>query len=211
MLRGRVPVGHPWAMGTIRKGGRRCIIDTSSWMYSQRSNKIVETCGIVWSVPPGKTPPVESGDLSWDLTNQVILDMNWIDVTMRTADITRNVFVKGTTILDIENRTKCFAASNDVAGLSVTTSVDFVYPNTLIKRFGENTIIYETITPLEYEKTLLTWSAQHLLGSRVDAQFATMVESVHDSGEPLDPFQERILDRLGGMVVDDTENTFVVL
>ena len=204
-------MGHPWALGTVRKGGRRCIIDTSSWLYSQRSNKLVETCGIVWSVPLDSTPPVESGDISGDLTNQVVLDMNWIDVIMRAADITRTVFVKGTTIIDIENHTKCLAISNDVSGLSVNTSVDFVYPNTLIKRFGDTTIICETITPLEYEKTLLTWSAQHSLGSCVDAQFATMIDSVHDKGEPLDPFQERILDRLGGMVVDDTENTFVLL
>ena len=204
-------MGHPWAMGTIRKGGRRCIIDKSSWMYSQRSNKLVETGDIVWSVPPGKTPPVEPGDLSQDLTNQVILDMNWIDVTMSAADITRNVFVRGMTVLDVENRTKCFAISNDISGLSIVTSIDFVYPNTFIKRFGVDTVICETITPLEHDKTLLTWSAQHSLRSCVDAQFATMIESVHDIGEPLDPFQERILDHLESMVVDDPENTFVLL
>lgn len=207
MLRGRVPVGHPWALGTARK----CIIDKSSWVYTQKSSKRVETGGIVWSVPPDSTPPVDCKELSGTLNNQVVLDMNWIDVTMSVADITRNVFVRGTTIFDIENRTKCLAVSNDISGSPVTTTADFVYPNTFIKRFGERTVICETITPLEHDKTLLTWCAQHPLGSCVDAQFATMIESVHDRGEPLDPFQRRILERLRGMVVDDMENTFVLL
>lgn len=207
MLRGRVPVGHPWAMGTVRKR----IIDKSSWMYTQKSNRLVETHGIVWSVPPRASPPVECEMMKGSLNSQVVLDMNWIDVTLSVADITRNVFVRGTTVLDIENRTKCFAVSNDISGLSIVTTTDFVYPNTFIKRFGEDTIIYETITPLEPDKTLLTWCAQHPLGSCVDAQFATLIESVRESGEPLDPFQERILDRLRDMVVDDPENTFVLL
>ena len=205
MLRGRVPVGHPWALGTVKGGGRRCTIDKSSWLYTQNGNNFSDLYGITWSVPNGTTVPKCRELIEPDahvIRGQVVLDANWIDVAVGMSDM----FVKKATICDLQNSTRCVTTASEVPFVT-----EFVYPNTLIKKFGGGMVFYETITPLEYEKTLLTWCVKHEMDPNLDAQVVTLVESFKNRDTPNDPFQERILERLGDLVVDDFENTFVLL
>ena len=204
MLRGRVPVGHPWALGTVMGGGRRCIIDKSNWLYTQNSNNLTDLYGITWSVPKGKSVP-ECRELvdpcAHMLHGQVVLDMNWIDAIM---GVTNNILVQ-----DKADSTMCVTRSELLSGVAIPFVTEFVYPNTCIKRYGEGIVFYETITPIEYEKTLLTWTIKHSLDTNLDAQFVSLIETVRVSDG--DPFQRRIMDRLDDMIVDNLKNTFVLL
>lgn len=190
MLRGRVPVGHPWALGTVKGGGWRCIIDKSNWLYTQKSNCLSDVHGIVWSTPKGKSVPKCRELVDPLIRGQTVLDMNWVDAT---TGVTQNVFVEEAVVQDLGDRTRCITTSNLLC--------EFVYPNTIIKRYGEGIVSYETITPIEYDKTLLTWCYQGV----------SLTETVRGRRGPIDPFQDRILGRLGDMVVDDLQNTFVLL
>ena len=210
MLRCRVPVGHPWALGTVRGGGRKCIIDRTSWLSSQQPNDIKDAHGIAWSVPDGTCIPSMGVDETMrTFHGQKVVNMNWVDVIANTTDLSKHMFIDKMNVIDFENRTTCMGISNDISGTSFNFSMDFVYPNTCIKMFGKETVIYETITPLEYERTLLVWCVTHPLRPAVDGQFRRSIETIKRPHK--EPFQCKIIDRLGELVVDDLENTFVLL
>jgi hypothetical protein len=210
MLRGRVPGGHPWALGTVQGGGRRCIIDRTSWLYTQKSNRIKDAHGIAWSVPDGTCIPSMGVDETARIfSGQKIVNQNWVDVIANMTDMSRHVFTDQVNVVEFDDHITCLGMSNDIIGTLISFSVDFVYPNTCIKRFGRDTIIYETVTPLEYEKTLLMWCVTHPLRPAVDSQFRNTIETMNRPSKK--HFQCKIIDHLGKMVVDDLSNTFVLL
>lgn len=195
MIRSRVPVGHPWALGTVKGGGRRCTIDKSNWLYTQNSNNLSDAHGIVWSTPRGKRVPmcrelVNEGVL---INGQVVLEANWVDSI---RGLTKDILSEESTVRDFTDCTIC-------TSLSIPLTAEFVYPNTLIRRYGDGTLIYETITPLDSNRTMLTWCTK----SAIDARYVV----IHDNEIGTDAFQSRIMNRLGSMVVDDLQNTFVLL
>ena len=197
MIRSRVPVGHPWALGTVKGGGRRCTIDKSNWLYTQNSNNLSDAHGIVWSTPRGKRVPMCQELLNVDdgvlVNGQIVLDANWVDSI---SGLTRDVLSDESTVSDFTDRTIC-------TSLSVPHTAEFVYPNTLIRRYGDGTIVYETITPIDSNRTMLTWCTK----STIDARYVV----IHRDELGTDAFQSRIMNRLESMVVDDLQNTFVLL
>ena len=201
MLKGRVPTGYPWALGTVKGGGRRCIIDKSNWLYTQKDNNFSDLYGITWSVPNGTDIP-KCRDLNETgariSSEQVILTANWVDVAV---DISSVFTPKENIFYDLYNSTRCTTTSAPI-------EIDFVYPNTVIKKFGDGTVLYETVTPIEYEKTLLTRCVKYGMDSTIDV---SLIEALKNRDIPTDQFQARILSRLGDIVVDDMENTFVLL
>lgn len=210
MLRCRVPVGHPWALGTVQQGGRRCIIDRTSWLCTQQPNEIKDAHGIAWSVPGDtRIPSMGIDSRTRTFSGQKIVNKNWVDVIKNMTDTSKHVFTNQVNIIDFDDHIMCMGISNDIVGTCINFSVDFVYPNTCIKRFGNHTVIYETVTPLEYEKSLLVWCVTHPLQPAMDNQFINTIETMSRPDE--ESFQRKIIDHLEEMVVDDLENTFVLL
>jgi hypothetical protein len=157
---------------------------------------LMDLHGIVWSAPTGSKVPRCMGllePLGEFVYGEYNMDVNWIDCI---RDMTSHIYTPESTIFEVGGSTTCI----NTAHRQVPFISEFVYPNTIIKIYRGGTIVYETVTPIEADKTLVMW---HIKNGEYSHQYITSVECDH--------FQEMIFDRLDSMVVDDMENTFIML
>lgn len=174
-----------------------------------KTHDVTELYDLVWISSSKYCPPIcpELNNDKW-MRHEGSIEVkgNWIDWIANLTDYNG-------TIKEYENRIIC----ENINGIC-----EFIFPNTIIFKTNDS-INYQTITPVSKNKTRLTWCYAHTEdydpNDNIRKQLREKEQIICNIPDnfpllvnvPVDEYQLKIINKLNESVVDNESNTFLLI